>query len=108
MIKYSFYKDFGLFPEFVNLVELRNIFFALSDILYLHYKEKDVNINKEETSSQLECNRTVPKDVEKKVKDILSQNEYINFDLFLDSLAISSTFCRFFDEFVVIDRVHNI
>lgn len=53
----------------------------------------------------MENNKTVPKDVEKKVKDILSQNEYINFDLFLDSLAIASTFCRFFDEFVVIDRV---
>ena len=51
-----------------------------------------------------ESNKTV-KEYEKKVKELLSQNEYINFDLFLDSLAVASTFCKFIDNLIVIERV---
>jgi len=45
------------------------------------------------------------KDYNTKIKELLNQNEFINFDLLLDSLAVSSKFIRTSEEFDEIDRV---
>ena len=44
IVKLSFYKDFGLFPDVVNLAQVKNIFFALSDILYAHFFDNEEEI----------------------------------------------------------------
>lgn len=44
------------------------------------------------------------KEYESKVRNLLAQNEYINFDLFLDSLAVSSTFVKYSDSFNELDK----
>lgn len=45
------------------------------------------------------------KDYDSKVRELILQNEYINFDLLLDSLAISSKFMQSSADFDEIDRV---
>ena len=60
---FDFFKDFSIFPEIVNLVQLKNIFFTLAESL---------------TSN-----------------DKISKNNYINFPLFLQSFAFSSTFFNY-------------
>ena len=40
-----------------------------------------------------------------KMKNLLSKTELINFDLFLDSLAISSTFMKFSNKYDEIEKV---
>jgi hypothetical protein len=40
---FEFYKDFSIFPDIINLIQLKNIFFTLSEILVkeLHDKETE-------------------------------------------------------------------
>ena len=45
------------------------------------------------------------KDIDIKIKNLLSKTELINFDLFLDSLAISSTFIKFSERYDEVEKV---
>lgn len=42
---FDFYKDFDIFPEIVNLIQLKNIFFVLSESLVNDMKEEGKNNN---------------------------------------------------------------
>lgn len=45
------------------------------------------------------------KDNDNKIKNLLNKKELINFDLFLDSLAISSTFTKFSEKYDEVEKV---
>jgi hypothetical protein len=40
---FEFYKDFSIFPDIINLIQLKDIFFTLSELLVkeLHDKEAE-------------------------------------------------------------------
>jgi hypothetical protein len=82
---YKFYKDFGIFPKVITLIQMKNIFFSLSEILALHFNECKHKNSKDKST----CNCNSRLDTYLKKKDV------INFDLFLDSLAIVSTFIKY-------------
>ena len=104
---FCFYKDFGLFPDIVNMLQLKNIFFSLADLLRSHYfdKTEEEKVLKE---SQLGTENTRNDNFENKIKEMLKKNEFLNFDLFLDSLAISSTFMKFNEQFDDIEKVTSL
>jgi hypothetical protein len=77
----------------------------LSDILFSHYKDKSENSKEKEIEVKATQETKYIRDYENKVRDLLSQNEYINFDLFLDSLAVTSTFVRYNENFNELDKV---
>ena len=92
-----FYKHFSIFPQIINLVQVKNIFFSLADILLQHYEQ---NCN-----SKFFINRGNEENFDSKsfseknssLKKHLESQEIINFDLFLDSLAISSSLIKYTD-----------
>jgi hypothetical protein len=105
-----FYKDFSIFPDVVNLIQSKNIFYALADIFYLNFYDiQNVFIKNKGFSSFNLGNPTEPgeklKDSESRVKTLLNKTELINFDLFLDSLAIASTFIKFSQKYDEVEKV---
>jgi len=93
---YNFYKDFGIFPTIIKLIEVKNIFFALSDILIAHTNE---NFAKSKIFESVADIKSENKDEENKIRNLIKNKEVINFDLFLDSIAVTSTFLRFTEKF---------
>jgi hypothetical protein len=94
----DFYKDFSLFPDIVNLTQLKKIFSTLSEIY----------------SSQVKQNRQVKIDLSE-MKSISSHDmehgkklikiEAINFNLFMDSLAMTAMNFKFSDQFKDVDKL---
>lgn len=89
---FDFYKDFSLFPDIVNLITLKKIFFTLAEVLG--------NLENDETS--------MSKSFISFEKDNLNTGKanynFINFNLFLQSLAISAMFFKFNENFRDIDK----
>ena len=83
---FNFYKDFEIFPEIVNLIQLKNIFFVLSESMCSNSKEQEKSENGQG-------------------KRNLLKNEYINYPLFLESIAFSAMFFRFEESFNNIDKL---
>lgn len=106
---FEFYKDFELFPDIVNLIQLKNIFFTLAESL-------SVEANK---ASESKLNQSVTSKSKGKFKYLnlfeavddpafkrnLTKNEYINFPLFLESLAFSAMFFEFEVNFTNVDKL---
>jgi len=94
----------------VNLIQSKNIFYALADIFYLNFYDiQNVFIKNKGISPYNLGNPTDPseklKDSETRVKTLLNKTELINFDLFLDSLAIASTFIKFSQKYDEVEKV---
>ena len=72
---FEFYKYFELFPEFISLSQMKEIYFILCKSIYAHNNTNQTKI------------------------------EHIDYDLFLESLVISSMFFNFKDIVSDIDRL---
>ena len=109
---FEFYKDFSLFPDIINLVQLKNIFFSLTENFSCdsNLKEKTIkciflyliiadNLNASNDLDLFEENEKVLN--YKKSK----KSEFINYQNFLDSLAMTSLFFKFQEKFSLIDKV---
>lgn len=95
---YEFYKDFSLFPDIVNLFQLKKIFSVLSDIFMNENKIKTENIDLSINKSAYSRMHNLPESSKKII-------ESINFALFMDSLAITAMYFRFDKEFKDLDKL---
>jgi hypothetical protein len=78
-----FYRDFSIYPDVVNIVQLKNIFSTLSDLL-ISSLENDNNINESHLTTH--------------IKGEFTKNEKIGFNLFTDSLILSAMHSRVYSE----------
>ncbi len=86
----DFCKDFSLFPDIVNLVQVKSIFYTLSEV----YKTLDKNDLYRSEIKSISSNN-----VEKRKKKNNQKTDGINFLLFLDSLAMISSSFKFHEQF---------
>jgi hypothetical protein len=86
---HEFYKSFSLFPDLISLVKLKNIFFTLSDLFDQYF-----NHESPEKSKQLND-----------MKILQNPKNYINYSLFLDSLALTANIVTFQENFTEIEKV---
>ena len=87
---FEFYKNYDIFPEVVNLYELKNIFYTLS------------NQNNKNNSDLSKENKTIS--IKNKENENIKNNK-INFDLFLQSLALSAMFFNYKDIITDMNRM---
>ncbi len=86
---HEFYKSFSLFPDLISLVKMKNIFFTLSDLFDQYF-----NHESPEKSKQLND-----------VKVLQNPKNYINYSLFLDSLALTANLATFQENYTEIEKV---
>jgi hypothetical protein len=85
-----FFRDFDIFPNILNLLQLKNIFFTLQELIkYQIINNKDPNLE-----------NTYRNEVLKKVK--------INFDYFMDAILLSSIHIKGMDELNDIEKIISI
>jgi hypothetical protein len=76
---FTFYKDFNIYPEIINIVQLKNIFSTLSDLL-ISSIENSMTLTKSQNDSN----------ISESIKTEFVKYEKLNFNLFIDSLILSS------------------
>lgn len=94
---FEFYKDFDIFPDIVNLIQIKSIFNILSESLSVAV-QKEIDPESRDfnsASSFMTSDR----------KYHLLKNEWIDYSLFLESLAISSMFFDFDRDFTSVDKL---
>ena len=89
---FEFYKNYDIFPEVVNLYELKNIFYTLSN------QNNKNNLNSDLSNE----NKTIS--IKNKEKENIKNNK-INFDLFLQSLGLSAMFFNYKDIITDMNRM---
>ena len=87
---FDFYKDFSIFPDIINLIQIKKIFSTLSEV----YSHREIHEVAESGSFILIDNLNV-----KQVN-----HDYINFNLFLQSLVIAAMYFKFNENFKDIDK----
>lgn len=87
---FEFYKDFSLFPDIVNLIQLKGIFSTLAEI-FANEMAKQANLIQDVEVSQERS--MYSNDMEQ--KRITGKNEKINYNLFMNSLAMTAMFFKF-------------
>lgn len=92
---YEFYKNFSLFPDIVNLVQLKRIFTTLAEAYLLQKlnENQEQNVDMKFTMD----NTNHPKKFNNKV--------CINFNFFLQSLAMTAMFFKFDNRFRDLDKI---
>lgn len=85
---YEFYKNFALFPDIINLIQLKNIFSFLTSIK----KSSNEKIKQDQTNASLCVFQ-------------MESKSYITFSDFLYSLAITAMLFDFDDNFSDIDKL---
>lgn len=83
---YNFYKDFEVFPDLINLIQLKTIYSSLHEIL----SEQILN---EENEIEIK--------LIKEIKD----NYKINFNSFMDTLLLTSIHIRNQEDITSIERI---
>ncbi len=83
---YKFYKDFEIFPDLINLIQLKTIYFSLHEIL-------SEQIGNEENEIEIK--------LIKEIKD----NCKINFNSFMDTLLLTSIHIRTAENITSIERI---
>lgn len=83
---FRFFKDFKIFPEIINLLQFKTIFYSLNDLLL-----EQINSNSE----------LFDKYIAKEIKN----NCKINFNAFMDSLLLASTYIQSNDNMTNIERM---
>lgn len=124
---FEFYKDFDIFPEIIGLVQLKNVFFVLSESFSNEQvenskkaKSKSIDHNSEDmVNKENKLNTNNLSNIKEKIKEknlklnydennvslsphksnkiCIFKNEYINYPLFLQSLAFSALFFKYDD-----------
>ena len=72
---HEFFKDFSMFPDFLNLIQLKTMFFSLHEIVC----EQIDNFTNE---------------FEKKIINEIKNNKKLNFNSFMDALLLTSDFIK--------------
>jgi len=92
---YEFYKNFSLFPDIVNLVQLKKIFTTLAEAYLLQKlnEGQEQNVDMKYTMD----NTNHPKKFNNKI--------CINFNFFLQSLAMTAMFFKFDNRFRDLDKI---
>lgn len=91
---FEFYKNYSLFPDLINLIQLKNIFFTLSETRNGLLSKAGDNITISASNTQ------------RSLKEGGSTSGYtINFSLFVESLAISAMFFDFKDFMSDMDKM---
>ena len=96
-----FYKDFNIFPEILSLFQIKSLFFSLSDI----YCANSYQTNNKckitfiiSALNNLDPNKTTSSnEVINKTKRNVNSNKNINYDLFLESLAVTALTMKCFN-----------
>jgi hypothetical protein len=79
-----FYKDYSLFPDLINMVKLKNIFFTLKEsMLIANSCTNTINHNNNKNEY---CKGVTDVDV---IEDVYNNDDGITFSLFVESLAIT-------------------
>ena len=91
---FEFYKNYSLFPDLINLIQLKNIFFTLSEAHngLINNKGDNITISASNTQRSLKEGGTI-------------SNDTISFSLFVESLAISAMFFDFKDFMSDMDKM---
>jgi hypothetical protein len=85
-----FFRDFNIFPNVLNLVQLKNIFFTLQELIKFQIvNNKDPNLE-----------NTYRNELIKKLK--------INFDYFMDAILLSSIHIKGMDDCNDIEKIISI
>lgn len=95
---FDFFKDFSLFPDIVNLIQVKNIFFTLAEI----YSCQHITSRNPHDESEL---LSLNSDINHLNTNKQSQKVCINFTLFLESLAVTAMHFKFDDQFRDIDKL---
>jgi hypothetical protein len=95
---FDFFKDFSLFPDIVNLIQVKNIFFTLAEI----YSCQHITSRNPHDESEL---LSLNSDINHLNTNKQSQKVCINFPLFLESLAVTAMHFKFDDQFRDIDKL---
>jgi hypothetical protein len=130
---FEFFKDFGLYPDMVNLTQLKEIFYFLAEEFTLSLdnlndvaqsQSKKITIDRQldnldqnlisydiikslttrENFKSIEMSISESKEV-KKIKYKIAKNEKINFYCFLEALGVVSYNIKYNDNFNQVDRV---
>lgn len=102
-----FCKDFSIFPDIVNLVQLKNIFFTLADFLKGQV-ETDSNFEAKllfKSSSKVDIRMSSDIHTGAKIKDLICKEKCLNFDLFIDSLALASLHTKTHEDLSEIEKI---
>jgi len=105
---FNFYKDYSIFPEMTNLILLKNIYFTLTDIYsrQLNNVGGQINYSRSVFESITKQNVTAsdnPQNIAN--RRAINKNEYINYDLFLDSLALTANLMKNSAEYKTSDKM---
>lgn len=95
---FDFFKDFSLFPDIVNLIQVKNVFFTLAEI----YSCQHVTSRNPHDESEL---LSLNSDINHLNTNKQNQKVCINFPLFLESLAVTAMHFKFDDKFRDIDKL---
>jgi len=88
---FNFYKEYAIFPEMINLIFLKNIYFVLTDIYSRQLNNPGGQINYSKSMFESITKQAVTgADNPHQNRRAVNKNEYINYDLFLDSLALTA------------------
>ena len=82
-----FFRDFDIFPNVLNLIQLKNIYFTLQELVkYQIINSKDSNLD-----------YAYKNEIVKKIK--------INFDYFMDAILLSSIHVKGMDEATEVEKI---
>ena len=88
----QFYKDYSLFPDLINMVKLKNIFFTLKEsMLIANSCTNTINHNNNKNEY---CKGVTDVNV---IEDVYSNDDGITFSLFVESLAITGMMFNYND-----------
>ncbi len=94
---YDFYKSFSLFPDIVNLTQVKHIFSTLAEAFASDNQGKSTyDLNEIKSDNSFEVQPHVKK---------FNNNNLINFPLFLQSLAMTAMFFKFDNKFRDLDKI---
>lgn len=107
---FEFFKDFSVFPDVVNLVQLKNIFFTLADFLKTQIESTSAYENKLIKSNSRNDIRTMSSDINAttKIKNMMENTKCLNFELFIDSLALASLHTKIHEDKSEIEKIINL
>ncbi len=89
---FDFYKDFSLFPDIINLIQIKKLFSTLAEV-YSNSEMNDLSHSNSYVSIDKD-NLNVGR----------ASNNIINFNLFLQSLVLASMSLKLGDNFKEIDK----
>ena len=87
---HEFYKSFSLFPDIINLVKLKNLFFTLSELFDKFFFQEISEKSKQLTD----------------IRVLQNPKNYINYSLFLDSLALTANISTFQENYSESEKVN--